>query len=225
MPPVSGVSFVLKIGNERQLVTLSNGSAGEVFRLNFLGQQTANINFDAAASAVQSALEALSTIGAGNVAVAGAAGGPYTVTFQGTLAGQDVDALTASNTTGDLSVQITNPGPTYVLLGGQRNAKLNRSTDEADATSKDSAGWHEGLPVIRNWSIESDQLVLESDAAYLALEKAYLNKARVHIQAAMPSGSVYNGIGSLTDFPMEGPHDDLLSGSCTIMGSGALTKV
>lgn len=76
-------------------VALGSPSAGN-FTLTFKGQTTANIAYNAAASAVQTALIALSTIGAGNVTVSGSAGGPYTVTFTGTLAGDSTDALTGS---------------------------------------------------------------------------------------------------------------------------------
>jgi len=40
----------------------------------------------------------------------------------------------------------TETSPTWTAVGGQRGATLNRSVDEADVTSKDSLGWHEGLP-------------------------------------------------------------------------------
>ncbi len=68
--------------------------------MTYNSQTTAAIAFDAAATtganSVRSWLEALSSIGSGNVAVTGAAGGPYTVTFQGTLAKQDVTTITAN---------------------------------------------------------------------------------------------------------------------------------
>jgi hypothetical protein len=77
-----------------QQVSLGSPSAG-TFSLTYKGQTASGLAFNAAASAVQSALIALSTIGTGNVTVSGSAGGPYTVTFTGTLA-QDTTALTGS---------------------------------------------------------------------------------------------------------------------------------
>lgn len=78
--------------SERQLVTLL-GAVGGTFTLSYQGQVTTGIAYNAAATAVQSALVALSTIGAGNVAVTGNAGGPYTVTFQGAMSNSFVDKL------------------------------------------------------------------------------------------------------------------------------------
>ncbi|MCU1640914.1 MAG: hypothetical protein JWN03_1189 [Nocardia sp.] len=60
-------------------VTIGGTPTGGTFPLTFNGQTATGIAYNAAASAVQTALEALSTIGTGNVTVTGSAGGPYTV--------------------------------------------------------------------------------------------------------------------------------------------------
>lgn len=82
-------------GNEVQSVTVSGASSG-TFTLTYAGQTTSGVAFDAAASAVQTALRALSNIGSGNVTVGGANGGPFTVTFTGTLRDTNVAQMTAS---------------------------------------------------------------------------------------------------------------------------------
>ncbi|HMH58556.1 MAG TPA: head decoration protein [Galbitalea sp.] len=82
--------------SEVQTVTISGTPTGGTFTLTFAGQTTAGIAYNAAASAVQTALAALSTVGAGNVAVTGSNGGPYTVTFGGILAHTNVAAMTVS---------------------------------------------------------------------------------------------------------------------------------
>lgn len=82
--------------NEVQTVTITGAPTGGTFTLTYSGQTTAGIAFNAAASAVQSALVALSNIDTADVVVTGAAGGPYTVTFQGALAKTNVAQMTAS---------------------------------------------------------------------------------------------------------------------------------
>ncbi|WP_280441196.1 hypothetical protein [Nocardia brasiliensis] len=82
--------------NETQLVTLTGSPTS--FKLAYLGVQTPDIAANATAAAVQTALAALSSIGSGNVAVTGAAGGPYTVTLQGALAGQENELLVGTAT-------------------------------------------------------------------------------------------------------------------------------
>lgn len=88
--------FVASATNEVQTVTITGSPTGGTFTLTFGGNTTTGIAFNAAATAVQSALVALASIGAGNVTVTGSAGGPYTVTFGGTLAGTNVAQMTTS---------------------------------------------------------------------------------------------------------------------------------
>lgn len=81
---------------EVQTVTITGSPTGGTFTLTYSGQTTAGIAYNATASAVQSALEALSNIAVGDVVVSGSAGGPYTVTFTGTLGLTNVATMTAS---------------------------------------------------------------------------------------------------------------------------------
>lgn len=222
MPAITGVGVLVRIGHSRRTVTLTNASTGETWTLTFDGQTTAAIVFNAAASAVQSALEALAHLEVGDVAVTGNAGGPYTITFQGRYAGQEVGSLTGTGT-GDLSVAVTNPGPSYVTVAGQRGATLNRGRSIADATSKDSVGWEENVPTQGSWGVELDALLITDDAGYAALKAAHRYGRRLNVLVLHPDNSTESGIGTLTDFPEEAPHDDMASVSATIQGSGPLT--
>ena len=83
--------------DELQTVTLGGSPTGGVFTLAFAGQTTAPLPFDATKSEVLAALEALSSIGKGNVQIVSeeASGFPYTVEFVGSLGGADQPQLTA----------------------------------------------------------------------------------------------------------------------------------
>ncbi|MCM6778030.1 hypothetical protein NDR87_30955 [Nocardia sp. CDC159] len=80
-------------------VTIGGSPTGGTWTLTYAGQTTSGIAYNAAAAAVQSALEALSTIGSGNATVTGSSGGPYTVVIDtpGTLTGSGA-GLTPSGT-------------------------------------------------------------------------------------------------------------------------------
>lgn len=80
--------------NEVQTITVT--ATGGTFTLTYGGQTTDPIAEAATAATVQIELEQLSSIAVGDVAVTGSAGGPYTVTFGGTLDAEDVGAITAS---------------------------------------------------------------------------------------------------------------------------------
>jgi hypothetical protein len=82
--------------DEIQTVTITGGPTGGTFTLTFGANTTTGIAYNAAASAVQSALVALASIGAGNATVSGSAGGPYTVDFTGSLGYTAQSLLTAS---------------------------------------------------------------------------------------------------------------------------------
>lgn len=85
--------------NELQRVTITGAPTGGTFTLTYSGQTTAAIPYNAAASAVQTALEALSNIGVGDVSCTGGAlpGAPVDVEFTGDLAGISVTQMTATS--------------------------------------------------------------------------------------------------------------------------------
>lgn len=103
--PVAGTAEV-------QTVTITGGPTGGTFTLTYSGQTTAAIAFNAPAATVAAALNALSNLD--GVAVTGAAGGPYTVTFPVSMGNAaqmtgDGSALTGG-TTPAVAVATTTPG-------------------------------------------------------------------------------------------------------------------
>lgn len=115
-------------------------------------------------------------------------------------------------------------GVTYDSLGGQRNATLNMNVSEVDTTSKDSSGWHEGLPSTRDWSIDFDALLLETDTAFGNLEDMYLNNTQLLIEFATAGGSTYAGNVTLSNITQDTPFDGEAVISGSLVGDGAMTK-
>lgn len=112
---VNGFLPVTAHTNAVQTVTVTGSPTGGTFTLTRSGQTTASIAWNATAATVQTAIQNLSNVGAGNVAVTGSTGGPYTVTFQGTLGGQAISAMTATasltgGTTPGVTVAVVNAG-------------------------------------------------------------------------------------------------------------------
>jgi len=106
---------------EVQTVTITGTPTGGNFTLTFDGDTTANIVYNAAASAVEAALEALDSVGADNVTVTGSTGGPYTVTFNVDMG--DVPVMTASGagltggTSPNVNVVTATPGNNLTDIG------------------------------------------------------------------------------------------------------------
>jgi len=225
MAAVGAVDFLIYLRNEKQVVTLTNGSAGETFKLTFQGQLTAALAYNISAADLKTALAALSNLTTDDLTVTGSAEGPYTITFGGQWAGQNVDIMTSSAETGDLSVAITNTTPLNILLGGQRGGTLSTTADKADATTKDSNNWEENVSIIRHWTVSGDVVIVdESEAAYNGLIEAHDNNKQVHVQVVTPGGLTFSGTGNLDSLDMDGPHDGVYSASLAISGNGALVK-
>ncbi|MCW2898492.1 MAG: LigA protein [Streptosporangiaceae bacterium] len=107
--------------SEVQTITITGTPTGGTFSLTFGGQTTPALAYNATASVVQAALQALSSIGSGNATVAGSAGGPYTVTFAGVLANTNVVQILpvgtfTGGTTPAITTTTTTPGAVGSLL-------------------------------------------------------------------------------------------------------------
>lgn len=84
--------------NEVQVLNLGEATTGS-FTLSFGGEITSNLSHDVTATALQTALEGLDSIGAGNVTVA-SDNDVFNITFQGELAGTDVSELVFAEVAG-----------------------------------------------------------------------------------------------------------------------------
>lgn len=82
--------------SEIQTVSIGGSVAptGGTFTLTYSGQTTSGIAYNAVPADVDTALEGLSNIAADEVSVTGTAGGPWVVTFAGSLANTDVTLMT-----------------------------------------------------------------------------------------------------------------------------------
>jgi hypothetical protein len=112
--------------NEVQTITITGTPTGGTFSLTFGGQTTPALAYNATSAAVQTALQALSSIGAGNATVSGSAGGPYTVTFVSGLGNTNVAQIVAVGSfTGG-----TSPAITVATTTGGASGQLISITDD-----------------------------------------------------------------------------------------------
>lgn len=143
--------------NEVQQVAITGTPTGGTFTLTWDGFTTSAIAYNAIASAVETALEALPNIGDSNVVVGGGPGPgtPYTVTFINDLASTNVPAMTATGsftggTTPAIAVTTPTPGISVDLallptgwedIGwiSSDGANYGRTTEVSEVTSFGSA--------------------------------------------------------------------------------------
>ena len=101
--PTNGVSHVDSVN-----VSASSGT----YVLSFQGFRTTPLAFNANGAAIQAAMEALPSIGAGNISVVGNQPSTAQMTFQGSLARKSLPALIVdrNDTDGSILQQILTPG-------------------------------------------------------------------------------------------------------------------
>ncbi len=112
--------------SEEQTVSVTGGAGS--FTLTFNGVTTPAVSFGATAGVVQSALNALSSVGGvgGSVTVT-ASGSDYMVTFGGTLAGTDLPTMTAAGSGGAIADVFTVlNGETRLLPAGDQRGFTSR---------------------------------------------------------------------------------------------------
>lgn len=147
--PVNGTDEV-----QRLTVTEDSlaDSAGEEYKLSFEGFTTVAINSQAAASAVQTALRALNSIGATGCSVSGSPGGPYDVTFTNDRGKQDVPLIVDEQFSDLVSVAVTvvTPGVNASARGALKGATLRDITNGKEYINT-------GTPAAPTWTVVGSQ--------------------------------------------------------------------
>ena len=149
------------MANEQQKITLSASPQGGSYRITFDGQETGDIAYDANAAAVTAALEALSSVGSGNVSV-GISGLEITITFTGSLGGANQPEITVTNNTlcrntiETLSLSATpvagSASVKAVGFGGSLGTVYYYDSASAIETALETAGYPSGTGVSGNWN-------------------------------------------------------------------------
>ncbi len=149
MPPI----------NEVQTVSLFGSPRGGTFTLTYDGVATGALTYDESAADVETALDGLA--GINDCSVAGADGGPWTVTYQGTQIGVDVQALTGDGSLlsgADILVEVTQGSAIpineieTITLGGSPDGGTYTLTYSAQTTGA----------ILYNASSEAVRIALES---------------------------------------------------------------
>jgi TP901-1 family phage major tail protein len=139
------------------------------------------------------------------------------------------DATTTATAGKDYLVYVntgeTEASPTWTLVGGQRDYTLNRTAEQIDASHKTSGGWASTLPGLRSWNMDLSAIYLNGDQGAKFLEAAFLAGQEVHLKLEYPNKSFVTGWGSITDFSLSTPHDDVATISGTINGNGPLSEL
>ena len=116
-------------------------------------------------------------------------------------------------------------GANWVKVGQQRGGGLSRSSETADATHKDDAGYPSAVITRTPWSVSADGALNPVDTAWVYLYAAWKNKTKIwtQIDRSAVGGIKEEGQAIITDLSEEFPESDLVSYSLELQGDGSLS--
>lgn len=104
---------------------------------------------------------------------------------------------------------------------------LNCNLATIDVTSKDSAGWTDILPGLRDWSIDVEGMVaLDSttNAEYLYTLYSGRTKVMLKFSSNNSADDYWHGYAYITSLSISAPMEDKTTFSASFAGDGVLTK-
>lgn len=135
------------------------------------------------------------------------------------------DAMAGKNVLLYMATDGTEASPTWTLIGGQRSGDLNQEADEIDASHKTSGGWKVTLQGLKSWSIDLESVYIMSDTGVTALQSAFRSGESQFFKYEYADGSYQTGYGTVTNFSVKAPHDDVVTVSGTINGNGPISEI
>ena len=113
-----------------------------------------------------------------------------------------------------------------VAVGAATSHTLNVNAEMIDATTKSSAGWKDVLPGLRDWSMDTENLV-QFDATE-GIDESFADLgARTQVvlkfSTEVTGDSRWTGSAYVTSISINAPMEDVVSYSMSFAGDGALT--
>ena len=110
------------------------------------------------------------------------------------------DAMAGKSVLLYIATDGTEQSPTWPLIGGQRSGDLNQEGDE-------------------------ESVYIMSDAGVEALQTAFRNGTQCFFKYEYAGGKYQTGYGTITNFSVSAPHDDVVTVSGTISGCGPISEI
>ena len=102
-------------------------------------------------------------------------------------------------------------------IGGQSNARLNRTMSPINVTNKINGEWEKSLSGLKTWTLNCTGLVVKDEEAFQELEECSNSGTAVTVQLA-DENKTYRGTALITNFPIAAPYNTNFSYSITLLG-------
>ena len=119
----------------------------------------------------------------------------------------------------------TDGGTTFKLIGEARDATLNISQNEIEATSFDSGGWSEYIPGLKEWTVDIEALYIPTNDGQDALYDGLVAGSKVQVKLLPKTGTGntgYKGDAFVTSWEINPTPDDAVAVSISFRGTGVL---
>jgi TP901-1 family phage major tail protein len=110
------------------------------------------------------------------------------------------------------------------VVGGQRNASIELSSEPIDTTTKQAGGWTTKVAGIKSWTSSCDGVYFVDDAGIKAVYAAFEGGNEVELEFSNTSGIYHKGKAIITSISEEAGQDDVVSYTMAFEGTGALTN-
>ena len=110
------------------------------------------------------------------------------------------------------------------VVGGQRNASIELSSETIDTTTKQSNGWSTKVAGTKSWTSSCDGVYFVDDAGIQAVYTAFENGSEVELEFSSTSGVYHKGTCVISSISEESGMDDVTSYTMAFEGTGALTN-
>lgn len=119
----------------------------------------------------------------------------------------------------------TDNGTSFKIIGEARDATLNISQNEIEATSFDSAGWSEYIPGLKEWTVDIEALYVVNNIGQEALYDALVDGDIIQVRLLPKTGTGntgYEGDAFITSWEINPTPDDAIAVSVSLRGTGLL---
>ena len=119
-------------------------------------------------------------------------------------------------------------GTSLLAVAGQQGLTINRTKDSIEVSAKDTVGgWKSYIGGLKEWSIDNDGLYVGDDESHKTLSKAFNDDELVCLKVInqKTETSMFGGLATITDYPIEAPYDDAVTYSITLQGNGPLADL
>lgn len=115
--------------------------------------------------------------------------------------------------------------PSWITVGGQRNAPLDQTADSIDASHKSSGGWKQTLPGLKGWSCSYSGLIILDDDGLAILDHCFRNSKQAHVRFIDKEGNYQEGWCYITKLTKDTSYTAVATYAATLSGVGAISEV